>query len=235
MNRPPYLVLQEMRRSSPASISSWCWFRWPSPSAHRASARAFCSRAARRCDAAAGLRQRDADHPQPRAVWIPDPDSIHRRHRQAHRDRRAGSLRAAADSSQHAGGNSGRGCGGARVRHRHGHDRPAIAVASGAAAGRAHHHRGRSHRHRHHDRDRHHRGRHRRRRTRRFHLSRHRVGGHHADSGRRDSRGSARAALRRRIQLDRTTILCCPNARCCSPAAARATTSWSARRISPSN
>ncbi len=84
---------------------------------------------------------------------------------------------------------------------------PATALGSGTAAGRAHHHRGRSHRHGHYHRDGHHRGRHRRRRAWRLHFPRHRFGGHHADSGRRHSRGAARATLGRRIQLDRTTIL----------------------------
>ncbi len=73
------------------------------------------------------------------------------------------------------------------------------------------------------------------RRTRSFHFPRDRVGGYHADSGRRDSRGVARAALRRRIQLDRTTILCCVNGLTAHRLRRAQHIWWWARRTSPNN
>ena len=72
------------------------------------------------------------DDPEPRALRLPDPASVHRRHRRAHRDRRARRLRAAADPAQH--------------RRRHPVGRPAVVEAAtamgmtpapAAAAGRA--------------------------------------------------------------------------------------------------
>src|SRR5262249_19204112 len=55
-----------------------------------------------------GHRERDADDSESRTFWLFDSASVHRRHRHAHRARRARPLFAFADHSQHGNWNTQR-------------------------------------------------------------------------------------------------------------------------------
>src|SRR6185503_13214606 len=82
----------------------------------------------------AGRCERDADDSESRVVWLSDSASIYRRHRYTHGPRRARSIFAVADHSQHGYGNTQRRSECSRSCGRDGNDRrPGVATGRAAA------------------------------------------------------------------------------------------------------